>query len=150
MSCLQRFRDNESGAAMVEFAIVFVFMFLPLLFGALEFGRAAYIKSSVTSAAREGVRYAIVHGSTTGALPSDTAAISAYINTRARLTPLAITTTYTPANTNTPGSTVQVQVSFAYAPVVNLFQASIGGRTVRVPFLSARNITSTSQQIIHY
>ncbi|HKY99439.1 MAG TPA: TadE family protein [Gemmatimonadaceae bacterium] len=149
MNAFSRFRKNESGAAMVEFALVFTFLLLPLIIGIMEFGRANWIKSAVTSAAREGTRYAIVHGFDSGALISDTAAISTYINTRARISPLNITTTYPDGNHN-PGSRVQVQVSYAYTPVVRLFQASVGGRTVRIPFLTPRNITSTSRQIIAY
>jgi Flp pilus assembly protein TadG len=150
MSYIKRFKQDETGAAMVEFAIVFVFLFLPLMFGALEFGRATWIKQSVTAAAREGVRYAIVHGSASGALPTDTAAISTWVLSRSRLSPLSITTTFTPASTNTPGSLVKVQVSYSYVPVIGNFTATLGGRTVRIPLLSARPITSASQQVIAY
>jgi Flp pilus assembly protein TadG len=149
MNALSRFRDNESGAALVEFALVFTFLLLPLIFGVIEFGRANWIKSSVTSAAREGARYAIVHGFESGAAMTDTANISAYINTRAGISPINVTTTYVNGD-HLPGSPVKVTVTYAYVPVIGNFQATIGGRTVRIPFLSARNITSSSQQIIAY
>jgi Flp pilus assembly protein TadG len=149
MKALLRFVRDEQGGSMVEFAIVFTFMFLPLMFGAVEFGRGLWVKSTVTAAAREGVRWAIVHGSDTLAA-SDTAAISAKIIARTKLTPLAIKTTFTPAGQNTPGSYVKIEVAYAYTPIVGNFAASLGGRAVSIPFLSSRTIKSTSQQVIAY
>src|SRR4029079_8365767 len=58
----RRFLRDESGAAMVEFAVVTAFIFIPIVFGILEFGRITWAKDMVTTAAREGTRYAIVHG----------------------------------------------------------------------------------------
>ena len=49
---------------MVEFAIAAALILMPMLLGILEFGVAAWSRNSVTSDAREGTRYAIVHGST--------------------------------------------------------------------------------------
>jgi hypothetical protein len=49
------------GQALVEFAMVAPFFFL-LLFSIIEFGRAIYFIQILNNAAREGARYAIVHG----------------------------------------------------------------------------------------
>jgi TadE-like protein len=46
---------------MVEFALIAPFFFF-LLFSLLEFGRAVYYIQMLNNAAREGARYAIVHG----------------------------------------------------------------------------------------
>jgi Flp pilus assembly protein TadG len=46
---------------MVEFALIAPLFFL-LLFSIIEFGRAVYYIQMLNSAAREGARYAIVHG----------------------------------------------------------------------------------------
>ena len=46
---------------MVEFALVAPLFFL-LLFSIIEFGRAVYYIQMLNNAAREGARYAIVHG----------------------------------------------------------------------------------------
>jgi Flp pilus assembly protein TadG len=146
---LKFFRD-EGGGSLVEFAFVFTFLFLPLMYGALEFGRGLYIKSTITAAAREGVRYAIVHGSASGATVADTTLIRSYVNTRTLMSPLTIATTFNPANTNTPGSLVKVQVSYSYTPVVGNFSARLGSRIVTIPLLSARTITSASQQVIAF
>lgn len=55
--------SHPRGQAMVEFALVAP-IFLLILFGILEFGRYVYIAQILNNAAREGARYAIVHGST--------------------------------------------------------------------------------------
>jgi hypothetical protein len=47
---------------MVEFALVAPMFFL-LLFAIIEFGRYVYYMQVLNNAAREGARYAIVHGS---------------------------------------------------------------------------------------
>ncbi len=46
---------------MVEFALIAPLFFL-LLFSIIEFGRAVYYIQMLNNAAREGARYAIVHG----------------------------------------------------------------------------------------
>jgi Flp pilus assembly protein TadG len=58
---------------MVEFALIAPLFFL-LLFSIIEFGRAVYYIQMLNNAAREGARYAIVHGANTrtdsGPLPA--------------------------------------------------------------------------------
>lgn len=49
------------GQALVEFVLVAPFFFL-LLLSIVEFGRAVYYIQILNNAAREGARYAIVHG----------------------------------------------------------------------------------------
>lgn len=63
MSCRSTGPSRRSrGQALVEFAFV-VPIFLLLLFGIIEFGRYVYTVQILNNAAREGARYAIVHGS---------------------------------------------------------------------------------------
>lgn len=50
------------GQALVEFALVAPIFFL-LIFAIIDFGRYVYYVQVVNNAAREGTRYAIVHGS---------------------------------------------------------------------------------------
>jgi hypothetical protein len=61
-----RFRSRPNhrgrGQALVEFALVAPIFILALL-ALLEFGRAVYYVQMLHNAAREGARYAIVHGS---------------------------------------------------------------------------------------
>ena len=53
---------RSRGQALVEFAFVAPIFFL-LLFGIIDFGRYVYYVQILNNAAREGTRYAIVHGS---------------------------------------------------------------------------------------
>jgi Flp pilus assembly protein TadG len=55
-------RRRPIGQAMVEFALIAPLFFF-LLFSIIEFGRAVYYIQMLNNAAREGARYAIVHGS---------------------------------------------------------------------------------------
>lgn len=54
-----RFRQDDRGQALVEFALVSVLLFT-LLFGGLDFGRALNAWAVVTHASREGARVAAV------------------------------------------------------------------------------------------
>jgi hypothetical protein len=54
---------RDVGQALVEFALVAPLFFL-VLFSIIEFGRYVYNVQILNNAAREGARYAIVHGST--------------------------------------------------------------------------------------
>jgi Flp pilus assembly protein TadG len=55
-------RRRRRGQALVEFALVAPIFFL-ILFGIIDFGRYIYYVQILNNAAREGARYAIVHGS---------------------------------------------------------------------------------------
>ena len=133
MSSGRRFLRNERGAALVEFALVVSVIFLPLVFGVIEFGRATWIKTTLTAAAREGVRYAIVHGSKSGAV-ADSATIANYVKGRTQLSPIVVKPTWTPDKA--PGSVAQIQVTYSYAPIVKI--------------LPSKTITSTSKQVIAF
>lgn len=55
-------RGRGLGQALTEFAFVLP-IFLLILYGIIEFGRYVYTVQMLNNAAREGARYAIVHGS---------------------------------------------------------------------------------------
>ena len=57
------FRKNRRGAAVVEFALV-VPVFILLVFGMVEFGRAVMVQQVLVNASREGARQAVLDGST--------------------------------------------------------------------------------------
>jgi len=59
---LRRSRDRSRAQALVEFAFVAPLFFLTL-FAIIDFGRYVYYVQILNNAAREGARYAIVHGS---------------------------------------------------------------------------------------
>ena len=52
-----RFAREDSGASMVEFAIIAPILFT-FLFGIIDFGRALFQYNNLTNAAREGARFA--------------------------------------------------------------------------------------------
>jgi hypothetical protein len=54
-------RRGSSGQALVEFALI-IPIFLVLLLGIFDFGRVVWASNSLAHAAREGARFAIVHG----------------------------------------------------------------------------------------
>jgi hypothetical protein len=68
--------SNESGTALVEFAIIAPLLFL-LVFGIIEFGRAYNAQNTLTHAAREGVReFAITQDAVAGENAAKNAATS--------------------------------------------------------------------------
>ena len=69
---------------MVEFAIVAGLVITPVLLGILAFGVASWEKNSATSDAREGARYAIVHGATSSNV-ADSAAVADFVKARTSL-----------------------------------------------------------------
>jgi hypothetical protein len=60
---LRRFRlsDDERGQGLVEFALVLP-IFLLVIFGIIDIGRVIWATDNITNAAREGARYASIHG----------------------------------------------------------------------------------------
>jgi Flp pilus assembly protein TadG len=134
---VKRLKRDEHGAAMVEFALVAAVIFIPMVFGIIEFGRLVWAKNMITAAAREGVRYSIVHGSSSGAV-ADSAAVADYVINRTKLSPIIVHPTWTGAKD--PGKdTATVRVEYTYTPIV------------KVPgLLAPKTINSTSKQIIAF
>jgi Flp pilus assembly protein TadG len=58
---MTRMRSDRRGQALVEFALAAP-IFLFLMFAIIDFGRYVYYVQILNNAAREGARYAIVHG----------------------------------------------------------------------------------------
>ena len=61
--------ENRRGTALVEMALVLP-IFLMIVLGVIEFGRAMMVSQVVTNAAREGARSAVVDGSTNAEVTS--------------------------------------------------------------------------------
>ena len=130
---LRRFLFAESGTAMVELALVAGGIVIPLVFGVIELGRSVYAKTTITAAAREGVRYAIVHGSQSGAV-ADSAAIADYVQGRTVLSPIVVRPSWSPNKDY--GSVATVTVTYNYVPLV--------------PVIRPRTLRSTSKQVIAF
>ena len=161
---------RRAGSTLVETAIILT-VFLTLLFGIMEFGRALYTYHFVSNAAREATRFAAVHGETcntdadggsctpTGgpAGPSNTTPITNFVSniTPPGIIPSAVTTTPTwPSEPRSP-TICTTNVAGVGGPFPNY-----PGCTVQVqvsyafnflaPFVSAASITlsSSSQMVI--
>ena len=63
-SIARRFRRNERGQALVEFALV-VPLLLIMVMAIIDFGRAWNLHQTITDAAREGARQAVIGNSVT-------------------------------------------------------------------------------------
>ena len=117
-------RHGGRGQAMVEFALVLP-LFLALIFGVLDFGRAIYALNTITNAAREGARYGIIS-------PSDTSGIQTKVQTFAAT--LAIPSSNITVSCSDSGGcssagagdTITVAVSYQYVPFVIYVARSTG------------------------
>lgn len=117
--------EDERGAAVVEFAIIFPVLIV-LLFGVIDFGRAFFLRNNLFAAAREGAR--------SGAVMTTpcTSAMADSMKSRVRqyLTPLGIAVTNSNITVSTPGScaagvatNVAVRVSgVRFTPITPVFR----------------------------
>jgi Flp pilus assembly protein TadG len=90
-------------------------IFLMLFVTIMDYGRWAYINNLVPYLAREGTRYAIVHG-TSSTAPTSASGIQTYVQGKAvGMDPndLAVTVSFTGA----PGSTASVTVTGFFKPL---------------------------------
>ena len=131
-------RATETGQSLVEFAMVLP-LFLVLLFGLVDFGRAFYSWILITNAAREGAR--------TGAVQKDWASMqSAAYNSICNPYPgsCSLDTSKMVLTSNgvqgARGSEVSVNITYAFAyatPLGNLVALLPGGGSLATPVLSA-------------
>jgi Flp pilus assembly protein TadG len=140
---------GRSGQGLVEFSLTAFLIAITMLF-VLEIGRMLLVYAVIADAAREGVRYAIVHGSSrsTGSAQTDACGPSAnpaqvvqVVDDFAGTGPLTtsrlvISVTY-PGSSNAPGQTVNVSVIYPYDPLVTYFPATL-------------RLGSVSQGVIQY
>lgn len=149
MAARARAHGRSRGQALLEFAVVAPIFFL-LVFGMIDFGRYVYYVQVLNNAAREGARYAIVHGSNSfqpaGPNPNDPAVASVVRSFAVGVTgsgALTITSQWwsgnqpNPSNppTNNRGSSVDVNVSYAFhsiVPIVPLPPITINGEATLV------------------
>ncbi len=144
------------GAALMEIALCLV-IFCALLFGLMELALTLFSYHTISEAAREGTRYAIVRGSAcknpdASSCTAQVSDIQTYVKNYPGInasavtitvtcgafgtTPVACVTSGSSAN-DTPGNVIQVQVSYPTSLVL--------------PMISSRTITltSTSQMVIY-
>ena len=145
----RRRRRRGRGQALVEFALVAPIFFL-ILFSIIEFGRYVFTVQILNEAAREGARYAIVHGSQalcpSGPMPGVTVpnpcdpsgqrvidVVTRNAAGVAGTAPIVVTVTW-PID-NARGHTVSVSVSYQFqtlVPVVPLPPIQVTGASTLV------------------
>jgi hypothetical protein len=122
-----RRRESQAGQGLVEFSFA-VSIFLMLLMGIVDLGRAVYTYTGVSEAAREIARATSVHpGSTLGASPETQAAVS----TQQRLVPGLTIASYEcidiagapVSGTCQPGNWIRVRTASSFNPVLPLLAA---------------------------
>ena len=128
---------GRAGQTMVEFSVVALLTVIMLLF-VVEIGRLVLVYTTVANAARAGVRYAVVHGSTRSAgatidsasgpgnNPTQVVTVvknfaSAGLLTTSRL---VVTVTY-PGGSNAPGQYVNITVVYPYDPLTTYFSKTL-------------------------
>lgn len=127
------FIRGNRGNAVIEFAFVLPLLLL-LCFGITEFGRAWVTKSILTSAAREGVRLAVVTA-------PDVPAVEQRVRDvliAAGVTPSAITVT--PPDPNDPQRRVSVRVDADFVVIPGKVFEMFGGTFTGTIPLSATTI----------
>lgn len=108
-------KRKTRGSTLVESALALA-SFAVLLAGIMEASFALLVANSITFAAERAARYASLSGSKSGhpAAAADIQSVAKAYAAPLRAGALAAHVTWTPDNQ--PGSTVQVQVSFSFAP----------------------------------
>jgi Flp pilus assembly protein TadG len=132
---LRRGWRDERGAAAVEFALVLPVLLL-ILFGIIEFARAWNVRQTLTDAAREGARVAVVNNAmvTPATLLQDSVR-NVIRNTavRAGLDLARLDVTMQGVGAAGASETAQVSLQYVYTPIVGLvLTAPITMRTTAV------------------
>ena len=113
------FKHGQRGSALLEFGLAFLVFFF-VVYGIMEFGRIVASYNIISGAAREGVRYAMVHGSASGS-PASASDVQAVVRNWAiglDTSSVVVTTTWNPRNA--PGSQVNVKASYTVTPFTSL------------------------------
>lgn len=113
--------NGERGQSLVEFALVLPVLLL-LIFGLLDVARAVWQENTLAFAAREGSRYAIVHGAASSspvpycASCSPSAIVSAVEAAAIGVPNITVTVTY-PDGNNDRNSRVSVTATAPFVPL---------------------------------
>ena len=122
----RRFLRSDDGTGLVEFALAAIFLF-SIIFFIIEFGLAVWRYNTVASLAKDGARWASLHGSESATV-ADSAAVQNYVNTKTPGIPVVVRTTW-PGGNKDPGSVVQVRVDGSFTPLTKIVPQ--GTRTLR-------------------
>jgi Flp pilus assembly protein TadG len=141
-ACHRRHFTSDEGSALVEFALTVPLLFT-FFFGLIEVSMAIYTHQVISETAREGTRYAMVHGSTCLNGSGNSCTVTASnVNSYVAAIPwpnigggtTTINTTY-PDGNEAPGSRVQVTITYAFP--------------FRVPFIPTSTLTMSSTSVMY-
>ncbi len=128
---------SGSGQTMVEFAAIAT-VFLLIVFGVMSLGIAVYSYNTISNAAREAVRYAVVHSPTSSNPATTTQIQQVAINyaTALNLAQTDIVVSWPPDPNIATRTDAQVQISYPYQ--------------LNIPFLGPVTLTlaSTSRMLV--
>jgi len=122
---------DENGSMLIEFSLSVWTLFL-IIFLIFEFCMTVYTYSVLSNAAREGIRYAVVHGTdnsscsgpSSGCGDSSGSNVTAVVNSYAAISfhdirGMTVTPSW-PDGTSTPSSRVVVTITYPYVPYLQL------------------------------
>ncbi|MFA6562333.1 MAG: TadE family protein [Verrucomicrobiia bacterium] len=116
---------GETGQTLVEFCIC-ALLFMMLVFGVVDLARGVFAYNSIAHCAREGVRYAVVHGADSAA-PVGPAANDATLASVVRgfatglqSNNLSVLSRWPSGNQT--GAVVNITVSYTFQPVTMFFR----------------------------
>ncbi len=113
-------KKGERGNYMIEFGLSFV-LFFSMILGIQDVSRGIYAYNFLAGAAKEGTRYAMVHGNSSGSKASSTDvqnAVQKWMIGLVNPGSSTVTTTWNPVSEN-PGSIVTVNVQYTFTPISN-------------------------------
>lgn len=128
---------GRRGQTIIEFSVVTLMTVIMLLF-VVEMGRMVVVYTAVANAARAGIRYAIVHGSSravgttynsaSGPASNPTQVLTVINNFAGSglltLSRLVVNVTY-PGGSNAPGQPVRITVVYPYDPLTTYFSSAL-------------------------
>lgn len=138
-----RRQRSERGSTMLEFALTFV-IFLMFVLGGFEMGRAIWTYATLSHAAKQAVRYAMIHGAdNTGADENGNALGQSDVDTLVEAVArdnavgldaqlVQVETTWTP--NNAPGSTVEARVTYPFQYLFAAVTSTNGGMALATEY----------------
>jgi len=136
------FRSDEGGQSLIEFALVLP-MLLLIMTGLFDVARATWQENTLAYAAREGTRYAIVHGSAsvdgTVVYPSyDQPVVDTVRNAAVGVPNVSVAVAWVDAGCYDRNCRVQVDATAPFTPIPSqfllgsLFQITLRGGSLLV------------------
>jgi Flp pilus assembly protein TadG len=134
-------RADEAGQSLVEFALVLPILLL-IITGLFDVARATWQENTLAYAAREGTRFAIVHGSgsvdgTVVSATNDQPIVDAVRNAAVGVPSVSVTVTW-PDSCNSRACRVAVDATAQFVPIPsqyllgNLFNITLRGGSMLV------------------